>query len=113
MKTWSIFVVFLMLAWASTGNAEIRTIELANEVRLSDFRPPQSENGTAAFKTCHDCDLQVINVNAATRYLVDGRAVSLTEFRRRISLVQDRDSEMLVVRHHLANDVVTVISIYL
>ena len=89
------------------------TIEQAHEVRLGDFRPPQSANGITSFKACPACDMQVVKVSAGTRYIVNGESVELAEFRRRIALVQDRDSEMLIVRHHLEDDVITVISISL
>jgi hypothetical protein len=113
MRLRNIFLFCLPILWASSALADFTTIELANEVRLSDFRAPQSANGVTSFKACGTCDLQVVNVTDDTRYMVNGQSVELSEFRRRLALVQDRDREMLIVRHHLEDDVITVISIRL
>ena len=113
MRLSKIVLICLPILWASISLADIKTIELASEVRLSDFRAPQSANGVASFKACTVCDLQVVNVTGGTRYFVNGESVGLVEFRRRISLVPNRDEEIVIVRHHLEDDVVTVISVNL
>lgn len=113
MRLRKIILFCLPFVWASSALADFTTIELASEVRLSDFRAPQSVNGFTSFKSCNACELQVVNVSANTRYLVNGQSVELNEFRRRLSLVHDREKEMVIVRHHLENDVITVISISL
>ncbi len=109
----TIFLFCLPIIWTGSALADFTTIELASEVRLSNFRAPQSPNGVTSFKACDDCELQVVNVTEDTRYVVNRQPVELGEFRRRLALVQDRDGEMLIVRHHLEDDVITVISISL
>lgn len=113
MRLRMILLFSLPFVWAGSALADFTTIELASEVRLSDFRAPQSANGVTSFKSCGNCDLQVVNVTGDTRYFVNGKSVELSEFRRQLSLVQDRDSEMVIVRHHLEDDVITAISVSL
>lgn len=113
MKLWKLLLIILSTALPGMAAADIQTISLAHEVRLSDFRAPQSVNGVASFKTCPSCELQVVNVTADTLYRVNGKRVSLQEFRRMTSLAQNRERELVVVSHHLENDVISLISISL
>lgn len=113
MKSLKILLLLVALSCTSVTLADFTTIELASEVRLSDFRLPQSPNDAASFKTCSDCKRQFVSVTFDTRYYVNGKPVDLADFRRRVSLVQDRDEEMVIVRHHLEDDVLTAISINL
>ncbi|MDH3275213.1 MAG: hypothetical protein OEM64_04940 [Gammaproteobacteria bacterium] len=93
--------------------ADFKTITRAYEVVLSDFRAPASVNGIVSFKTCESCEVQTVNVSSTTRYQLNDRTVTLPQFRRSLSTVQDRSDETIVVMHHLESDVVTSISISL
>ena len=95
------------------ATADIRTITLASEISLSEFRVPASVNGVASFKKCESCELQVVSVTRDTRYEFNHRVVTLQDFRSSLSTVTNRERETVIVMHHLESDVITSISLNL
>lgn len=93
--------------------AQIRTVQLAHEVALGDLRLPQSEAGTIGFKSCEECEYQTERVTAETRWSLNGRTVRLDDFRLGLARVTERDSVYVTVLHHLEEDRVTEVSVYL
>lgn len=108
-----LFFAALMIGLALPAAADFKTIEQAYEVALSEMRLPSSEGGTIAFKECSTCDYRTKRVNADTRWLLNGKSVSLKEFRLAVSRVTDRNSEAVTVLHHLKDNRVTEVSVYL
>ena len=113
IRKFSIIAIAVAICAPGLALADMKTIARASEVMLSDFRAPAAENGIASFKACATCELQVVNVTPQTRYTINGKVVSLPDFRKRIALVQNRDKHVVVVKHHLESDVITSIAIYL
>ena len=93
--------------------AEFTTVELAYEVKLSDLRIPVSSTELLMFRECADCEPKTVRMTRETRFVVNGKAVELKEFRRRVSHVRNRASETVIVRHHLESDTITVIKVTL
>jgi hypothetical protein len=108
-----LFIIAMCLGMALPATADYVTIERAYEVALSDVRLPRSENGTIAYKECRTCEMRTTRVDVDTRWLVNGKAVSLKKFREAISHVADRDKEAVSVLHHLERNRVTAVSVYL
>jgi hypothetical protein len=108
-----LFIAALMLGLALPAAADFVTIEQAYEVALSEIRLPRSENGTIAFKACDTCNFETKLVDGNTRWLVNGRAVSLEKFREAVEGVVDRDNEAVSISHHLEKNRVTAVSVYL
>ena len=108
-----LFIAALMFGLAMPAAADFKTIEQAYEVALSEIRLPRAEGGTIAFKECSSCDYRTKRVDGNTRWLVNGRSVSLKEFRLAVSRVTDRVNEAVTVLHHLENNRVTEVSVYL
>lgn len=108
-----LIIALSMLGLALPAAADFVTIEQAYEVALSEIRLPRSENGTIAFRECATCDFQTKRVNPDTRWLLNGRPVTLQTFREAVSRVADRKNEPVTVLHHLENDRVTAVSVYL
>lgn len=107
------FLAALLVTLSLSAGAEFRTVERAYEVLLSDFQAPATENGMLSLKACRSCEPMSIRVGSGTRYEVNGSAVELAEFKRALQGVHDRDAEGVTVRHHLASDTVTVVSVTL
>lgn len=108
--------IMVLAALALTGHiatADFKTVERANEVRLSEFRLPASLNGIATFKPCGACDMQAVSVSAETRYRLNDQFVSLPEMRRLLATVSNRDRKTVIVMHHLESDLITQISVRL
>ncbi len=93
--------------------AEIRTVQLAHEVTLADLRLPQADAGTIGFKSCDECDYQTERVTAATRWSLNGKTISLDDFRLGLARVTERKDVYVTVLHHLEEDRVTEVSVYL
>jgi hypothetical protein len=108
-----LFIAALMFGLAMPAAADFTTIEQAYEVALSEMRLPRSEGGTIAFKECSTCDYRTKRVDANARWLINGKSVSLKEFRLALSRVTDRNNKAVTVLHHLENNRVTEVSVYL
>lgn len=93
--------------------ADYVTIEQAYEVALSELRLPRGETGTIAFKPCSTCEFYTKRVDANTRWLINGEAVSLKKFLEATDGVADREKKAVTVLHHLEKNRVTAISVYL
>lgn len=113
MKLLRILAVGVLLCISVSSLADFRTIVRANEVILSELQLPASVNGITSFKACGACGVQNVNVNAATRYELNGESVSLQDFRRALAIVTDRQRKTAIVMHHLESDLVTQISVRL
>lgn len=108
-----ILAAALLLALGVSASADMRTIAEAYEVRLSNFRAPGSENGAASFRACDTCAQQIAAVTPATRYLVNGKAVTLSNFRKALLSVTNRDKKHLLVKQHLESETITKIAVSL
>ncbi len=111
MRSLRTLVIFVAVLASSAVLAEFRTIVRANEVILSELRLPASDNGIVIFRGCGACDQESVNVSEATQYVLNGRVVSLSEFRRSLATVGSREQETAIVMHHLESDLITRISI--
>lgn len=110
MKTRYLLSV-LLLALALPAAAEFRTVAEAYEIELSNLRLPQNAAGTIAYKTCDACEYQTTRVSADTRWILNGRAMSLVKFRQGIAQIKDRKKRHVTVLHHLEKDRVTQVQI--
>jgi hypothetical protein len=105
--------IALLLAVSFPVSAEIRTVQQAHEVLLADLRLPQTGAGTLGFRACDECEFREEQVSANTRWSLNGRAVTLEDFRAGLARVTERAFVYLTVLHHLEEDRVTEVSVYL
>ena len=112
MKT-KLLIAAAMIGLALPAAADFTTVQLAYEVVLSEVRLPRNANGTIAFKECEDCEYKTMRVSADIRYLVDGRSVTLKQFRELTEHVADSDNAAVTILHHLEDNRVTKVSVYL
>ena len=108
-----LFITLITLGLALPASADFVTIEQAYEVALSEIRLPRSENGTISYKECSTCQFMTKRVDADTRWMINGRAVSLQKFREAAERVTDRNNEAVTILHHLEMNRVTAVSVYL
>lgn len=107
------FFAALMLALCVPAAAEFTTISRAYEVPLNLFNVPVTRNGRIAVKQCDDCTLESGRLTADTQFIINGRPVELTEFRKSVFSIRDRDAATVVVLHHLETDTISSISLTL
>ena len=112
MKLKALFIA-VALVLAATATADFRTVQLAHEVALTNLRLPSSESGTIGFKACADCEYQTEQVTVETLWSINGRRVSLADFRKGIARVTKRDEVYVTVLEHLEKDRVTEVSVVL
>jgi len=113
MNYFRTFTLCLALLVGQFVAADIKTITLASEISLSEFRAPASINGVASFRKCESCELQVVSVTRNTRYEFNRHVVTLQKFRKSLATVTNRERETVIVKHHLESDVITSISLNL
>ena len=106
-------IAAIALGLAAPVFAQITTVALAHEVRLNDVRLPQAAGGTIGFRPCDECEYMTKRVSASTRWVLNGRPVTLERFREGLARVTNRDNEIITITHHLEQDRITEVSIYL
>ena len=104
-------LVTMFLSFAAY--AEFKTITLAQEIALNNFVVPASENGIVSFRTCDECDQQILSVTSQTSYRLNNESLTLQEFREEIFQVHQREDVTVIVHHHLETDTVPLISVAL
>lgn len=94
-------LVFGVTSQPPTAAAE--PIEEAYEVAVSDLALPTSEFGNVNLRPCDTCENVALRVDAQTRYVYEGQAMSLGEFRSAILTMKNRDKVAATVIYRLEN----------
>ncbi|HSG57898.1 MAG TPA: hypothetical protein VLA06_00055 [Woeseiaceae bacterium] len=108
-----IIVTALVLSLALPAAAQFKTIAAAYEIALSDIRLPQRNAGTIAYRKCAECSYETKRVDESTVWEINGKSMSLDDFRKALRDVADPDDETIQVLHHLESDRVTKVWILL
>jgi len=106
-------LVAFLAALSVNSMAEMRTVELAYEIEMKNFRAPGTPSGTVGIRECDNCQQKVLRVNAKTRYTVNDRNVSLADFRKQLQNNRNSEDTLLIVSHHIEDDIVTAITVTL
>lgn len=99
-----IIVAALMLSLAFPAAAQLKTISAAYEIALSDFRLPQRNVGTIAYKKCAECTYETKRVDELTVWEINGKSMPLAKFREALRNVDDPSQETIQVLHHLESN---------
>ena len=99
-------MVLFILGLSLSAAADFRTTMEVHEVELTHLRLPGSTSGTLTFSDCTDCNALTIRATAATRYIVNGKDVSLADFRRVVAGIRNRSDQIIDVYHDLESDTV-------
>jgi len=108
-----VLITAALLSLALPAAADFKQVQEAYEVALSDVRLPRAHGGTIAFKECDKCEYKRIRVGSDMRYRLNGKDVTLKQFREAMATVENRDEEAVTVLHHLERNQVTAVSVYL
>ena len=108
-----VLITAALLSLALPAAADFKQVQKAYEVALSDLRLPRAHGGTIAFKECRTCEYRRIRVGADMRYRLNGKDVTLKQFREAMATVENRDTEAVAVLHHLERNQVTAVSVNL
>jgi hypothetical protein len=104
-------LIAILLGVALPVAADFKTVSLAHEVSLSNFRVPISTNSVVSFKICDACELQTSRATPNTQYVVNGRPITLKEFRETVFQVKDRAHTAIIVLQHLETNTIVSVSV--
>ncbi len=107
----NVLFLTLLLVLPLSVTAEFKTVALAHEVALSNFRIPASPNSGLGFKTCDTCDMRTVRVTPTTQYNINGHAVPLSDFRVAVFKIRDRSNKILTVLQHLESNTIESVSV--
>jgi len=110
MKIRHLFIAAL-LSISLPAAADFTTVAEVHELALSDVRVPATPSSGIVFRTCADCEMQVVRVTPDTRYTINGKVYDLKEFRKRVFNIRDRATTYVGITHHLEADVVLAVSV--
>jgi len=105
-------LIAALLSLSLPAAADFTTIAEAYELALSDLNVPATPSSGIVFKKCADCDTQVVRVTPGTTYSINGQALPLKEFRKRVFNITDRAHTAVTVIHHLEADVILSVSVF-
>jgi hypothetical protein len=110
MKIKTILVAAL-LSISFSAAADFTTVAKVHELALSDVRVPATPSSGIVFRTCADCEMQVVRVTPNTLYTLNGKSYPLKEFRSLVFNIRDRANTFVGIKHHLETDVVLSVSV--
>ena len=105
-----------VLCVASIATAQFKTVSQAYELSFEELQVPNSPNGTITVRSCEECDDIVLRATVDTRYLYNGEALSLPDFRRMMYRIRSealRSDTAVTVLHHLETDTLVSIKVTL
>jgi hypothetical protein len=105
------YLIVALLSISLPAAADFTTVAEVYELALSDVRVPATPSSGIVFRTCADCEMQVVRVTPNTQYTINGKSYPLKEFRKRVFNIRDRAKTFVGVTHHLEADVVTAVSV--
>lgn len=108
MKT-KIFLSAVALILTMPAIADFTFIVKSYEVYLDETRLPRNEGGTIAYKPCTSCDYATTRVAVDARWKIDGRDVTLPEFRRQAEALNGSD-QIVTVTQNIESKQVTNVS---
>ena len=113
MTTLKTMALSFILAISLPAVADFNTVNLAYEVALSEFRMPATSNSTLSFRECDGCVIQTYRVTNETQYVLNRTSIDLSDFRKLLSKVRDRDQKMVIVKRHVESDTIISVSVSL
>ena len=109
-------LVVALLCLSSFATAQFKTVSQAYELSFEQLQVPSSPNGTITFRSCEECEDIVLRATADTRYVYNGEALSLPDFRRMMYRIRSealRSYTAVTVLHHLETDTLVSIKVTL
>lgn len=88
--------ILIVLACALEPAWAVRVIEQpegAYELALGDVRLPAGVTGSISFRPCPDCSSTSLRVSGATRYSINGTAVTREDLLRTVERLQQTDGD--------------------
>lgn len=110
MRIKTLFIATLATV-SFAASAENYIISQAYEIAVDGLRLPGNVVGSVSFRDCDICEMQTVRVTTDTRYLLNNRDVSLADFKKAVSSIVDKKSNIATVIHHLASDSIAAVHV--
>jgi hypothetical protein len=113
----NLLIAALLLGTVQTAAAYrvIEAVENAYELSLTNIEMPLSAEGSVNFRTCAGCRTNVRRVTAETRYFLNKRELSYSEFVTAVKDIRARngaDSTLVALFYNLQSELVTRITLH-
>lgn len=106
----SIFSLLLMMSTAALADNYPPT--RTYEVMVREVRMPSAENGTITVRECARCNYETHQVTPRTIYALNGKNMSLEDFRALIDTLRLEGNHVVNVRRDLDTDTITKVFVY-
>ena len=107
------YLALALLGLSLPAAADFSTVTQAYEVPLSELRLPGNAHGTLGFRLCSECTSQTVRVQSDTRYVLNGRTVTLGRFKSELGKIKRTRDVAATVLHHLESNVITGVKVRL
>lgn len=107
--------VLIFILWAGISGVAVagnHIVSQAYEIAVAELRLPGGPTGTVSFRDCNTCVIQTIPVTPDTRYVLNGRYVSLLKFKRALATIVNKRENIATVIHHLKSDSIVEIQVF-
>lgn len=106
----TIFSLLLMMSAAAF--AENYPPTRTYEVLVKEVRMPSADNGTITVRECSSCNYETHRVTARTVYALNGKNMSLGDFRELIGKLRLEGNHAVNVRLDIQTDTISKVFIY-
>ena len=102
-----------MMAFAAPALADFVRITRAYELEPELVVVPVTASSSMHFKNCDECETTSGQLNAQTRFSVDGKTVDFEEFCDAIGLAKQSEHSGIFLLHHLESNAIVSVSVSL
>lgn len=102
----------LLLMMSAAAFAENYPPTKTYEVLVKEVRMPSAENGTITVRECSSCSYETHRVTARTVYAMNGKNMSLGDFRELVGRLRLEGDHAVNVRLDIQTDTISKVFIY-
>ena len=108
-----IIIAALMMAVTAPALADFVAVSRAYELEPNLVNVPVSSSSSMSFSNCDGCETTSGQLNAQTRFSVDGETVDFEEFCDAIRLAKQSEHSGIFLLHHLESNAILSVSVSL
>ena len=107
-----ISILSLLLIMSTAAFADDYPPTRTYEVLVGEVRLPGVENGTITVRECARCNYETHRVTARTTYALNGKNMSLEDFRELIGELRLEGGHVVNVKRDIQTDTITQVFVY-
>jgi len=102
----------LVLTMSAAAYADNYPPTRTYEVLVKEVRLPSADNGTITVRECAQCNYETHQVTPRTSYALNGKNMSLEDFRALVDELRREGDHVVNVRRDIQTDTITKVFIY-